>query len=192
MSQVKDTNHFLEKLKELEKVPSNAILVTVDVVGLYSSIPHDAGLKALHEKLEGRNDKSIPTADLVNMADFVLKNNYFEFDSCIKQQISGTAIGTKFAPPYACIFMDKVESAFLESENTKPWVWMRYIDDIFFIWTESEDELDGFLQRLNAFHPNLKFTHDKSEVSINISDVTVSISGEVVETDLYCKATNCH
>ena len=65
-------------------MPSNAILVTVDVVGLYSSIPHDAGLKALHEKLEGRNDKSIRTADLVNMADFVLKNNYFEFDSCIK------------------------------------------------------------------------------------------------------------
>ena len=68
---------------------------------------------------------------------------------------------------------------------------MKYID-IFFIWTESEDELERFLQRLNAFHPNLKFTHDKSEVSINISDVTVSISGEVFETDLYCKATNCH
>ena len=191
-SYVNDTNHFFEKLKELGNVPPNAILVTADVVSLYPSIPHDAGLKALHEKLEERNDKSVPTADLVNMADFVLKNNYFEFDSCIKQQISGTAIGTKFAPPYACIFMDKVESAFLESENTKPWVWMRYIDDIFFIWTESEDELEGFLQRLNAFHPNLKFTHDKSKVSINFLDVTVSINGEEFETDLYCKPTDCH
>ena len=113
-SYVKDTNHFLEKLKELGKVQSNAILVTADVVGLYPSIPHDTGLKALHEKLEERNDESVSTADLVNMADFLLKNNYFEFDSCIKQQISGTAIGTKSAPTYACIFMDKVESAFLE------------------------------------------------------------------------------
>ena len=119
-SYVKDTNHFIEKLKELGKVPSNAILVTADVVGLYPSIPHDAGLKALHEKLEERNDKSVPTVDLVNMAYFVLKKNYFQFDSCVKQQFSGTAIRTKFAPPYACIFMDKVESAFLESENTKP------------------------------------------------------------------------
>ena len=42
-SYVKDTNHFLEKLKELGKVPPNAILVTADVVGLYPSIPHDAG-----------------------------------------------------------------------------------------------------------------------------------------------------
>ena len=76
----------------------------------------------MHEKLEERNDKIVPTTDLVNMADFVLKNNYFEFESCIKQQISGTAIGTKFAPLYACIFMDKVENAFPHSENTKPWL----------------------------------------------------------------------
>ena len=119
-SYVNDTNHFFEKLKELGNVPPNAILVTADVVSLYPSIPHDAGLKALHEKLEERNDKSLPTKDLVNMANFVLKSNYFEFDSCIKKQISVTAIGTRFAPPYACFFMDKVESAFLESKNTKP------------------------------------------------------------------------
>ena len=103
-SYVKDTNHCLERLKELGKVPPNAILVTADVVGLYPSIPYDAGLKALHEKLEERNDKSVPTADLVNMANMV--------DSCNKQQISGTAIGTKFALPYACIFMDMVENTF--------------------------------------------------------------------------------
>ena len=121
-SYVKDTNHFLEKLKELGKVPPDAVLVTADVVGHAPSIPHDAGLKVFHEKLEERNDKSFPTADLVNTTDFVLKNNYFEFDSCIKQQISGTAIGTKFTPLYACIFMDKVQNAFHESENTKSWV----------------------------------------------------------------------
>ena len=62
----------------------------------------------------------------------------------------------------------------------------------FLIWTESENELEGFLQRLNAFHPNLKFTQEKSKVSINFLDVTVSINGEEFETDLYCKPTNCH
>ena len=34
------------------------------------------------------------------MAEFVLKNNYFKFDSNVKHQIFGAAIGTKFAPPY--------------------------------------------------------------------------------------------
>ena len=120
ISHVKDTNHFLEKLKEQGKVQPNAILITADAVGIYPSIPHYAGLTPLHEKLEERNDKSVPTADLVNIIEYVLKNNYFEFDSCIKQQTSGTAIETRFARLHACILMDKLESAFLESENTKP------------------------------------------------------------------------
>ena len=62
----------------------------------------------------------------------------------------------------------------------------------FFIWTESEDEREGFLQRLNAVHPNLKFTHEKSKVYINFLDVTVSVSGDEFETDLYCKPTDCN
>ena len=40
-SYIKDTTDFLEKLGN---IPSNAISVTADVVGLYPSIPHDAGL----------------------------------------------------------------------------------------------------------------------------------------------------
>ena len=88
-------------------------MVATDVVSLYSGIPHADGLEALSAKLEEREDKSIATEDLLQMARFVLKNNFFEFDSKIKQQISGTAIGTKFAPPYVCIFMDKFETDFL-------------------------------------------------------------------------------
>ena len=40
------------------------------------------------------------------MAEFALKNNLFEFNNKVFQQISGTVIGTKFAPPYAFIYMD--------------------------------------------------------------------------------------
>ena len=58
------------------------------------------------------NKKKVSTEDLVKIAKFVLKNNFFEFNSKVKQQILGTAIGTKFAHPYACIFMDEVETSF--------------------------------------------------------------------------------
>lgn len=43
-------------------------------------------------------EKKIISPDLVNMAEFALKNNYFEFDSKVKKQIFGTDIGIKFAP----------------------------------------------------------------------------------------------
>ena len=67
------------------------------------------------------------------MAEFILKKNFLEFETKIIQQISGTAIGTKFAPPYACLFMDRIEKDFLDSEIVKPWLWLRYIDDTLFI-----------------------------------------------------------
>ena len=155
-SYIRDTSDFLKKLKKLGSVPQNALLVTADVVGLYPGIPRQDGL-ALSIKLDQREDKIVATEDLLEMAQFVLKNNYFEFDSMIKQQVLGTAIGTKFAPPYACNFMDRVETEFLEREHLKPWVWLRY-DDIFFLWTHLEHELYKFLERLNSFHANLKFT----------------------------------
>ena len=189
---MKDTGDFLDKIKHLGRIPENSFLVTADVVGLYPSIPHVAGLEALYEKLEERSNKKVSSADLVDMAEFVLKNNFFEFDSNVKQQISGTAIGTKFAPPYACIFMDKVENDFLKTQTVKPLVWLRYIDDIFFIWNESEAKLDAFLEDLNKFHPNLKFTSEKSKTSVNFLDVTVNLIDQQLETDLYCKPTDCH
>ena len=105
-SYVKDTGDFIDKIKSLGKIPKDSFLVTADVVGLYPSIPHEAGLNALYEKLEQRSHKVVSSRDLVNMAEFVLKNNYFEFDSKVHQLISGTVIGTKFAPPYACFFID--------------------------------------------------------------------------------------
>ena len=75
------------------------------------------------------------------MAEFVLKNNYFEFNGQVKQQISGTAIVTKFAPTYACIFTDDVGSKFLETQWLQPLIWFRYIGDVFFIWTHGEEKL---------------------------------------------------
>ena len=67
---------------------------------------HEAGLKTLEKALNNGTNKKFSTKDLVKMAKFVLKNNYVEFNGKVKQQISGTAIGTKLAPPYAWVFMD--------------------------------------------------------------------------------------
>lgn len=43
---------------------------------------------------------SIEAKDLVDLAEFILKNNYFELES-----IYGDAIGRKFAPSFANLFM---------------------------------------------------------------------------------------
>ena len=73
-SYIRDTGHFLDKLKELGKIPENVLLVTADVASLYPSIPHEDGLRALNTKLEEREDKTVSSEGLVNLAEFVLKN----------------------------------------------------------------------------------------------------------------------
>ena len=86
-SYIKDTNHFLKKLKELGSLPKNAILCTIDVVGLYSNIPHKEGLASIRKHLDNRENKEVTTETLVELADIVLKNNYFLFlDKTFKQK----------------------------------------------------------------------------------------------------------
>ena len=130
--------------RNVVSIPNGAILVTSDVLALYPSIPHEAGLTALKDALGNRENKSISTEDIIKMARFVLQNSYFEFNGIVKQQISGTAISTKFAPTYACIFMDKLETDFLNTQEYLPLAWYRYIDDIFFIWRHGEEKLKFF------------------------------------------------
>ena len=87
------------------------------------------------------------------MAEFVLKNNFFEFNGGVKRQISGTAIGTKFAPPYACIFIDEVETEFLKSEELQTFLWLRYINDIFLYGLMEKRSSLSFLMNLIIFIP---------------------------------------
>ena len=74
-SNIKEPGDSIKKTQN-GLIPENAILFTADAVGLYPSIPHEAGLKALREILDKGQQYTIPTRELIRMADFVLKNNY--------------------------------------------------------------------------------------------------------------------
>ena len=167
-SYIRDSRHFLERIKNINTIPENAMLVTADVVDLYPSIPHEAGLGALKRALENRSVKKISTENLIKMAEFVLKNKVF-------QQISRTAISTKFAPPYACIYMYRVEQDFLKTQELQPLLRFRFIDDIFFIWTHGNEELKKFMENFNNFTPNLRFTYEYSEKSISFLDLIITV-----------------
>ena len=79
-SYIKDTGDFLEKSRAIGEIPKGDILVTADVVGLYPSFPHDEGLKVLRNHYDKFIDKTVPTEVIIKMAEFVLKNNLFEFN----------------------------------------------------------------------------------------------------------------
>ena len=94
LSYVKDKNDFLKKLCDISTLPSGAIMVTIDVVGLYPHIPHDEGLQSIREALTNRENPEIPTETVVDLAELVLRNNNFEFNENHYLQI------TTFSPVY--------------------------------------------------------------------------------------------
>ena len=113
-SYIKDTNHFLNKITKIGKLPEGAILCTMDVVGLYPNIPHGEGLASLYKFLETRKNKQISSDTLAKLAEIVLKNNIFEFDEKSFKQKRGPAIGMKFAPANVILFMAELKEKMLE------------------------------------------------------------------------------
>ena len=71
--------------------------------------------------------------------------------------------------------MDFIETEFLKTQFTRLSVWKRFIDDIFFIWTDSEKNLEKCLKELNRFYANIKFTFEKSKMKVNFVDVVTEI-----------------
>ena len=122
----------------------------------------------------------------------MFKNNIFQFDEKTFKQVRRTAIGTKFAPPYAILFMTDLEEKILSASEKKPVIWWRYIDDIFFIWEHGEESLEKFLNKLNSFHLTIKFTAEYSEETINFLDVTIRWVERELMTDLFVKPTDTH
>ena len=184
-SYVKDTNHFLSMLAGLGEIPGDALLCTVDVVGLYPSIPHDEGLEAMRHALSSRQNPGVSTGSLVNLARVVLGSNVFGFDGKVYNQKLGTAIWTKFA--FANLFMADLEKKMLYGCADKPLVWLRYIGDVFFIWTHGRRKLNSFLEYINSFHETIKFTSESSREGVSFLDVMMERKGRALETDLYCK-----
>ena len=50
----------------------------------------------------------------------------------------------------------------------------------------------NFMMELNKFDPNIKFTYEFSEESINFLDLNVKFSSGKLQTSLYVKPTDCH
>ena len=54
---MKDTSHFLQKIKSLGQLPEGAILCTIDVVGFFPNIPNEEGPALSRIFLDKRTEK---------------------------------------------------------------------------------------------------------------------------------------
>ena len=191
-SYVKNTTDFICKIRSL-KTDKKIILVTMDVTSLYTNIPNQEGKTAVYRTLLEQNyDEQLTLDSLMKLLDCVLKMNTFEFNDEYYLQIGGTAMGSKVSVSYANIFMGYLENKLLSRAPTRPDLYLRYIDDIFCVFSTSRSQVEEFIDYMNSSHTTIKFTADISEEEVVFLDTRVKVDPQTNEiyTDLYTKDTD--
>ena len=128
-------------------------------------------------------------------------------------QNNGTAMGTKLAPPYACLSIGFLEETILFPkilpQYFSPQVcahienkYKRYMDDGFLSLPGTID-ISTFLSCMNSQHPDIKFTTKTATISqsttgdyyqsLDFLDILVILhSNGKIETEIFYKITNAH
>ena len=122
---IKDTTDFLNRIETIDNLPSDTLLVTLDVRSLYTNIPHSEGIEACRAALNTRQVLQPPTEDLIHLIKLILTKNNFTFEEEHYLQIHGTTMGTRMAPSYANLFMGNLERKILDEVEKKPDIWWR-------------------------------------------------------------------
>ena len=101
-------------------------------------------------------------------------------------------MGTKVASKYAYIFMHQLETKLMSQSSKKLFQYLRYIDEIWMVWTHEKDTLLEFIDNVNRLHSTIKFTYPFSPETVNLLDTTVHLINNEIETELYTKHNDTH
>ena len=119
-SYVKNSMHFVEIIRG--RVVSEAdILVSFDVVSLFTKVPIDETMDVVKHKLQ--NDTSledrtpIPIEKLCELIKLCLTTSYFQLGEKFYEQREGTAMGSPLSPVIANLYMEHFEKLALDSSQ---------------------------------------------------------------------------
>ena len=187
-----------QQLLALE-LPPNAMLFTSDAVSMYTSIPTAQALREIARYLR-RNRAlfpDVPLNALIEALTIVMQNNVVQFGDTHWLQLSGAAMGTPPAPPYATLFYAIFEDTLIEEFGENLFYYRRFIDDILGIWIPSQTPVDDtlawnrFKHRLSDFHDLTWETEERSSSTI-FMDLTITIHDSKIATSLYSKPLNLY
>ncbi|XP_046406364.1 uncharacterized protein LOC124171266 [Ischnura elegans] len=194
---VKNSAHFVEMIRYMT-IANEDIMVSFDVVSLFTNVPIAESVEIVRTLVDSGIPKDFP--DLVNHC---LRNSIFLWNGDFYDQSDGAAMGSPLSPVVANLFMERFEAEAINTYDKKPKKWLRYVDDTFIIWPHGTEELDRFLNHLNSWHQNIRFTMEKErDGKLPFLDVMVRRKGDgslahavyrkATHTNRYLNATSHH
>ncbi|CAF4555863.1 unnamed protein product, partial [Rotaria socialis] len=141
----------------------NQTMISFDVDNLYTNVPvHEAIVTTLYMLF--KTSKSLDAAytrfqfgELIKIA---VCDIPFRFQDKIYMQIDGVVMGSPLGPIFLHLFMSNFEQKINRFSTNKLLTWIRYVDDIFYIF-DKQQSIKEFLKRINKWHHNIKFTSEK-------------------------------
>jgi len=130
----------------------------MDVESLYTNMKLDLILEAVREAFIENPNPFRPDEAILQLLALTLYNNDFEFNSQFYLQLCGVAMGRKYAPSTANIYLKKFDHAAINLFHIHPLLYSRFLDDIFGIWPGTRSELLDFQNFLNSIIPGIKVT----------------------------------
>lgn len=184
---IKDSYDFVEFINSAT-IETNDILVSFDVVSMYTSIPFEMVFDmVMHRSDEFLVRFGIDRALLSNILIFLLEecSVFTVLDNVFKQK-DGLPMGSCLSPLIARIFMDEVITVLLRKV---PVSFIKvFVDDT--IAAINFNQVDQALAVLNGFAPGqVRFTLEREDdrCSINFLNVTLIREGNAIVTNWYRK-----
>lgn len=124
---LKDSRQIINKISAIS-IESDVLLVTADVSSLYTIIPHQIGYMAARYFLNKDQSIKKPLKEFVlKLLEFAMEHSYFYFGGEFYLQCTGVAMGAKFAPSLANLFMALWEFFLFSCHDPHLLFWKRYI-----------------------------------------------------------------
>lgn len=106
----------------------------MDVDSLYTNIKVGTGLAAVSAHLERHPQDSRPDKQLLRLLELSLTCNDFELNGNTYLQVKGVAMGKRFAPAYANIYLAEWEATVFPLCALRPSCFHRFLDDEMGVW----------------------------------------------------------
>ena len=144
-SYVQGTTNFLRKINQIEFVPVNLYLVSLDVNSTYTNTSNVEVIKSVKTSLEKYSKRNTLTKVITTFLVLILTQSDFIFNCKNSLQIKFCAMWTIREPSFANIFMKKFERKLIYLFiKTFLLIYLTFIDHIILIWTGSKTDLKTF------------------------------------------------
>ena len=188
---IKNTYEFVNKIKDFA-VTNDYLLVTGDIESLYTNMNLDRSLNCVKELFNKYKDPTRPDKQLLDLLEISLKYNDFEFNGEFYLQTMGCAMGKRFAPALANIYLLDFDSKAKNDFKIKPILFFRFLDDVYFLWPGGVDSLMEYENFLNSLIPDIRIKLEYSTVEVPFLDTIIYKNNNKLQTRTYFKPTDTH